>query len=178
VFGSLLGLVLALAGVAALYRRRKHTAYAATVRKALLLGTRFRVLWAKAGMRSKVKALIGIWQCTSAIHSAYNVTVPESANHLAQFLRMFELLGQMGIETAVPTSCLGSYHQLLLFSTLWPLALLVVIIVVGTAVGVGRLWAKRNGSGRRSVHMVFKKEVENALPSAVVGAKPMARQPL
>jgi hypothetical protein len=39
-------------------------------------------LWRKAGMRFKLKAAIGFYQCLTAIPSVYNVTLPPDLDHL------------------------------------------------------------------------------------------------
>ena len=70
-----------------------------------------RKIWLKAGMRYKIKALVGLVQCISAIPSVFDVTTPSGLEEYAKLLDLIEFPADFGINVVIPASCFGSYRR-------------------------------------------------------------------
>ena len=72
---------------------------------------RFREIWRKAGLRFKLKAFCGLYQCISAIPSVYNVTVPPGLEEYTKWMNLLEFPADFGVDIIVPAACFGSYSR-------------------------------------------------------------------
>eukprot|EP00966_Prymnesium_polylepis_P128896 2980941-Prymnesium_polylepis.1 len=114
---------------------------------------RIERLWRHAGMRLMVKAFVGLYQCTAAIPSVYDVSVPEGLEHYAKWIQLFEFPADIGINVLIPASCFGSYRNRLLVGLLWPLVLSIAVIAGLVGWELTRKTTERSGAniGRGTV---------------------------
>ncbi|KAL1507405.1 hypothetical protein AB1Y20_008247 [Prymnesium parvum] len=100
--------------------------YARKLRARMQL-SRLHALWNKGGMRYKVKAFVGLYQCVASIPSVFNIS-PPTDDYLLHILNIIEF--PVDIEgIVVPSSCLGDYRTRLWIGSTWPLVLLAVCTV-------------------------------------------------
>ena len=139
--------------------------------QALSAGRRSFEFCKRAGMRSKLKILIGTYQCIAAIPSVFNVSAPES--ELADFMRtallVIEAPTQLGIDLILPAdpSCLGSWTDRLIVAGLWPLSLLLVAAIMMAVWEV--VHAHRSGRlDEVGVRRVLVSSVRHVAPLAVL----------
>ena len=93
---------------------------------ALLGGIRYtQAIWQTAGMRYKVKALVGFYQCMAAVPSAFDVVPPLGLEDYTRWIDLFELPSELE-NMFIPTACLGDYRTRLLIGSLWPVGLVLV----------------------------------------------------
>ena len=109
VFSSLFAAFLAILGGGVIGARRAccSNAYNALQMKARLA----QKLWRKAGMRSKVKLFVGLYQCIAAVPSVYDVVVPSTLDHLTRWVDLIELPSDLGVNLIIPAECFGSYRR-------------------------------------------------------------------
>eukprot|EP00966_Prymnesium_polylepis_P059249 1373529-Prymnesium_polylepis.1 len=69
-----------------------------------------RKIWLRAGMRPKVKALIGLYQCVAAIPSVYDVVFPPSLVDFTEWVNLLELPSDFD-NIVLPGACFGSYDR-------------------------------------------------------------------
>ena len=81
----------------------------------------------QAGLRYKVKAAVGLYQCIGAVPSVFNVGIPRGMKEYARWMYLMEFPADLGIDVIIPSDCLGSYRRRLLVGSCWPIALVVVI---------------------------------------------------
>ena len=86
----------------------------------------FHTIWQRAGMRNKVKALVGLYQCLAAIPSAFNVSTPEGLEEYTKWINLLEWPADFGVDIAIPAACFGSYQDRLFIGSSWPLVLLLI----------------------------------------------------
>ena len=131
VFASLLFCFLAAVGGGTAVLQRTRCAKA---RDVLLKRLRkLRNLWTRAGMRYKVKTVIGLWQCLSAIPSVYNVTTPPGLERYHRWVNLIELPKDFGVDIAIPAACFGSYRSRLFIGASWP----IILVASAAAAYVG-----------------------------------------
>eukprot|EP00966_Prymnesium_polylepis_P169032 3908160-Prymnesium_polylepis.1 len=82
-----------------------------------------RRIWIKAGLRFKIKILVGVYQCIAAVPSVYNVDVPDDMQAISRWIDLLEWPADM-FGVVVPAACFGSYRHRLLVASLGPLLLL------------------------------------------------------
>eukprot|EP00966_Prymnesium_polylepis_P090310 2091362-Prymnesium_polylepis.2 len=80
-----------------------------------------RAIWHDAGMRYKVKALVGFYQCIAAVPSVYNVQPPLGLEHLTRWIHLLELPSEFKPIFFLPTACLGDYRTRIWVGSTWPL---------------------------------------------------------
>ena len=85
-----------------------------------------RTIWEGAGMRYKVKALVGFYQCVAAVPSVYNVQPPVGLEHLTRWIHLLELPSEFERIFVVPTACLGDYRARIWVGSMWPMAIILV----------------------------------------------------
>ena len=86
---SVLALLLATIGSVAVVNQAGCCAH---TRKILLRRTRWlRRTWVWAGMRFKVKSIVGFYQCISAAPTVFNVATPKGLEHYYTWIRLIEL---------------------------------------------------------------------------------------
>eukprot|EP00966_Prymnesium_polylepis_P180193 4172400-Prymnesium_polylepis.1 len=88
-----------------------------------------RTIWQEAGMRYKVKLLVGFYQCLAAVPSVYNVQPPLGLEHLTRWIHLLELPSEFERIFVVPTSCLGGYSTRIWVGSTWPLLVSLVCAV-------------------------------------------------
>jgi hypothetical protein len=66
-------------------------------------------VWQVAGMRYKVKRLVGFYQCISAVPSVFNVVTPTGLDEYARWINVFEVTFDLEY-IVVPPSCLGDFR--------------------------------------------------------------------
>eukprot|EP00966_Prymnesium_polylepis_P229102 5301713-Prymnesium_polylepis.4 len=84
-------------------------------------------IYRRAGMRYKVKVLVGLYQCISAVPSVFDVTIPPGLETYADLVHVLEWPSSIGMDVFVSADCLGSYQWRLLAGSCWPLVLLATI---------------------------------------------------
>eukprot|EP00966_Prymnesium_polylepis_P180208 4172821-Prymnesium_polylepis.1 len=91
-----------------------------------------RAIWQAAGMRYKVKALVGFYQCVAAAPSVFDVQPPVGLEEYSKWTILLELPSELE-NVFIATSCLGNYHRRVLLGSLWPggLVLLFALGFVG-----------------------------------------------
>eukprot|EP00966_Prymnesium_polylepis_P008000 184203-Prymnesium_polylepis.1 len=104
-------------------------------------------VWKAAGMRYKVKALVGFYQCVSAVPSVYNVVPPESLEEYTRWIYLLELPSELE-SIFVPSACLGEYHERVLLGSSWPIVL--ILMFAAGFVGWELLQADRPATGAAS----------------------------
>eukprot|EP00966_Prymnesium_polylepis_P070665 1642295-Prymnesium_polylepis.2 len=70
-------------------------------------------LYDKAGLRFKIKALIGFYQCMAAIPSVFDVRTPQSMTSHIDFMDFMESISDIGVEVVMlpHSACFGSYQR-------------------------------------------------------------------
>ena len=107
-----LGILVSLLLVAAVGRAVLHRSPNLRACRLLLKKIRSaRKLWRRAGMRYKVKLLVGLAQCVAAVPTVFDVSIPEGLEAYTDWINVLELSAHIGIDLVVPTPCLGSYHR-------------------------------------------------------------------
>eukprot|EP00966_Prymnesium_polylepis_P328539 7384345-Prymnesium_polylepis.2 len=91
--------------------------------------------WLMANMRTKVKALVGLYQCIAAVPSVFDVTTPEELEAYISWTDIIEFPSIFGVDLAMlpHPSCFGSYRTRLMIGSSWPIVLL--LIAAGGLVG-------------------------------------------
>jgi hypothetical protein len=89
---------------------------------------RFHRLWTTAGMRYKVKAMVGLYQCVAAVPSAYDVITPRGLEEYTQWINLLELPADLE-NMLIPASCFGGYRKRLWLGSSWPLGLVAILVV-------------------------------------------------
>eukprot|EP00966_Prymnesium_polylepis_P313944 7254705-Prymnesium_polylepis.1 len=111
---------------------------------ALLGGIRYaQAIWQAAGMRYKVKALVGFYQCIAAVPSAFDVVPPLGLEDYTRWIDLFELPSELE-NIFIPAACMGNYRTRLLIGSLWPVGL--VLLVAAGVIG----WELLQGCRRKT----------------------------
>ena len=124
-----------------------------------------QTIWQDAGMRYKVKALVGFYQCIAAVPSVYNVQPPLGLEHLTRWIHLLELPSEFERIFFVPTACLGNYSTRIWVSSIWPLVVILAFVVcfVGAEL-VQRFSQKDNRSLAASVRTALADGLQRVLP--------------
>jgi hypothetical protein len=85
---------------------------------------RAKASWHAAGMRYKLKALVGFYQCIAAVPSIYNMVPPLGLEEYIRWIDLFELPSELE-SIFVPAMCLGDYRARIWLGSSWPIALLI-----------------------------------------------------
>jgi hypothetical protein len=95
-----------------------------------------QTIWQGAGMRCKVKTLMGFYQCLAAAPSVYNVQPPLGLEHLNRWIHLLELPSEFERIFFVPTACLGDYRTRIWVGSTWPLLIILActVCLIGTEV--------------------------------------------
>jgi len=106
---------------------------------------RFRSLWQSAGMRCKLKMMVGLFQCISAVPTVFNVNTPPGLEDFTRWLDIIEFPSDFGIQTFIPPTCFGTYRRRLLIGALWPIALMLLVAAGFICLELSReKWKKRH----------------------------------
>ena len=99
---------LAAAGLGVFVTRRVRIRLVETLLRVLWRqGHLFMNLWHKAGMRCKLKSMIGFYQCVAAAPSVFNVVTPRGLEEYTRWISLIEVPADFGIDLIVRASCLG-----------------------------------------------------------------------
>jgi len=163
VLGTMLLLMLVSAVLVAAGRSSR---YGARLKGVVRLARYIRGGWKRAGMRYKVKALAGFWQCLAAVPSIFDMETPADLEHYKVWMNIIEFPVHLGLEVVVPGSCFGEYLNRLLLGALWPVA----FVLLGFAMLVGwRLFrAHRNEELAFAVTASARAGLQEALPLTLV----------
>jgi len=88
----------------------------------------FPQLWRRAGLRYKLKVLVGLLQCTSAVPRVFDVRVPDNLRGLTAWADVGDFLSGFGVSFLIPPACVGSYHTRLIMASCWPIALFLLYL--------------------------------------------------
>eukprot|EP00966_Prymnesium_polylepis_P043818 1015416-Prymnesium_polylepis.1 len=77
-------------------------------------------------MRYKIKLLVGMYQCVSAVPGAFNVEFERG--QYAQWVHILKLPSKLGLQLIVPDTCFGPYQTRLLLGACWPIVLLFAAV--------------------------------------------------
>eukprot|EP00966_Prymnesium_polylepis_P062156 1442362-Prymnesium_polylepis.1 len=105
-------------------------------------------VWRAAGMRYKVKALVGFYQCISAVPSVFNVVAPVGLEQYTRWIDLLELPSELE-SIFVASACLGEYHERVLLSSSWPI--LFILVFAAGFIGWELLQAHRPASSAASL---------------------------
>jgi hypothetical protein len=70
-----------------------------------------RKMWKRAGLRYKTKAMVGLFQCVSAVPSVFNVTTPAGLEEYAFWINLMERMAEYGLQFMIPPACFGPYSR-------------------------------------------------------------------
>ena len=130
----------------------------------LLRGARrAKVIWKAAGMRFKVKALVGFYQCIAAVPSVYNVVPPLGLEEYTRWIDLFELPSDLE-NMFVPSACLGDYRTRIMLGSLWPIILVLIIAAVLIVWELIRLCSRKTELTPQSVGFAVRTGLQRVLP--------------
>ena len=110
-------------GVALLLRRKRHGRMSQTLVKTICW---VHTVWKDAGMRLKVKALVGLYQCVAAVPSIFNVVTPAGLDDYTMWMHILTLPSEL-TNVVIPGQCISeTYRTRLLIGSTWPLGFLFV----------------------------------------------------
>ena len=81
--------------------------------------------WRAAGMRYKVKAFVGVYQCIAAVPGVFRVEPPLGMEEYRRWINLIRLPSELE-RVLVPASCLGDYQAQIWLSSASPVAFLLV----------------------------------------------------
>ena len=128
-----------------------------------------RSILSAAGLRYKVKAFVGFYQCIAAVPSVFNVEPPVGLEDYIQWINLLEVPSELE-RIFIPTACVGNYRTRLVIGSTWPLGL----VLVSTTLLIGWEWLKARHpkeappvATARSIRTVVLTGLRRALPSAL-----------
>ena len=122
VASTLAAILLASVGLNSAMKRSEGSA---ACQKLLMWNRNAHAVWQAAGMRFKVKVLVGFYQCLSAVPSVFDVAPPTGLEEYAQLIHVLEYPADLeGI--LIPTSCLGTYRERIWLGASWPIIALLL----------------------------------------------------
>ena len=92
---------------------------------------RVHIIWQSAGMRYKIKLLIGAYQCIAAVPTVFNLTMPRDLDAYARWVDFLEW-PSLGLSAIMPAECFGSYETRLLVVSCWPIVFLLGVSVISS----------------------------------------------
>jgi len=158
---SVLLVLLAGFGLAAMIRRLDGAA-------TMLRGIRkAQVLWRAAGMRYKIKSLVGFYQCVSAVPSVYNVVPPVGLEEYTRWIDLLELPSELE-NIFIASACLGDYQERVLLGSFWPILVILALAAGFTGWEVWQGCQLQSGrSSLRPACAVAKAGLQHVLPLAL-----------
>jgi hypothetical protein len=116
-------------------------------------------------MRSKVKALIGLYQCVAAVPSVLNVDPPRGLEEYVKWINILEMPADLE-NMILPTSCFGEYRTRLWIGSTWPIALLLILAMgpVGLELARDRRRAKSSLAAPRGTRAAVLIGLQPVLP--------------
>eukprot|EP00966_Prymnesium_polylepis_P334085 7389481-Prymnesium_polylepis.2 len=122
VSAAVLFLPLAYVGIDTMAQRAKGS----TACEMMLKGVHgAQAIWRAAGMRYKLKALVGFYQCLAAAPSVFDVEPPAGLEQYSEWIYLLELPSELE-NILVPGTCLGNYRTRILIGSLWPIGLVLL----------------------------------------------------
>jgi hypothetical protein len=85
-------------------------------------------VWQTAGMRFKLKVLVGFYQCIAAVPSVYNVVPPLGLEEYTRWIHLFEMPSDLE-NMFIASACLGDYRKRIVLGVSWPIVLVLVFAV-------------------------------------------------
>jgi hypothetical protein len=128
-------------------------------------------LWWKAGMRFKLKTIVGLHQCIAAAPSVFDVTAPPGLEEYTKWVNLIEFPADFGVHIVIPGTCFGSYRTRLLILSVWPVALLSLVAACLIARELARDHRNRDRSSvvtSRSHGAAVRSGLERTLPLTLV----------
>eukprot|EP00966_Prymnesium_polylepis_P049508 1146164-Prymnesium_polylepis.1 len=126
-----------------------------------------QTIWQRAGMRYKIKALVGFYQCLAAVPSVFNVVPPLGLEEYLRWIDLLELPSEFERIFLVPTACLGDYRTRLWLGSTWPVVvtLACAVCLIGLeSVRAFRQRGDRTLSAPRRVQSVLQAAMRRVLP--------------
>ena len=125
-------------------------------------------LFRKAGMQFKVKAIVGLYQCVTAVSSVFDVTTPSGLDEFTGFINLLEF--EFDVDIIIPGSCLGNYQRRLVITACWPIGLL---LVASASCVAWELWQDRRYEDASKVaprgrRMAVKAGLHRVLPATLL----------
>jgi hypothetical protein len=121
-----------------------------------------QTVWRTAGMRYKLKALVGFYQCIAAVPSVFDVVAPLGLEDYTRWIDLFELLSELE-NIFVPSACLGNYRTRVLIGSSWPIGFLSVFTLCFVCWDLLLGW-KKVDSNPQSIRTAVKTGLQRALP--------------
>ena len=84
-----------------------------------------KAIWQEAGMRYKIKVLVGFYQCLAAVPSVYSVQPPLGLEEYTRWIHLLELPSEFERIFQVHTACLGDYRTRIWVGSIWPLVVIL-----------------------------------------------------
>ena len=129
-----------------------------------------RCLWTRAGMRYKLKTIVGLWQCLGAVPSVYDVVTPSDLERYTRWVNVLKVPEDFGIEVVIPGTCLGSYLSRLIIGASWPIAVIAIPAAGYVAMELARDYRNYdpNTVAPRATRVAIKAGLERALPFMLI----------
>jgi hypothetical protein len=99
--------IMIITGGRALDRSKSRSRAVKLLRKTL---RRAQMIWKKAALHFKLKALVGLGQCVAAAPGVFNVDPPYGLEELTEWINLIELPADL-TDLVVPATCFGSYGR-------------------------------------------------------------------
>ena len=126
----------------------------------------FQRVWQSAGMRCKVKALVGFYQCIAAVPSTFDVTAPIGLEEYTRWIHLLELPSELENIFVAP-ACLGDYKSRILFGSSWPLVLLLLCATGSIVFEMSKHWLLRTSEEHRAASDRMRDAVRSGLQHAL-----------
>ena len=122
-----------------------------------------QAIWRGAGMRYKAKVLVGLYQCLSAVPSAFNVLPPQGLEEYSRWMDLIEVPSELE-NIFVPAACLGNYRTRIFLGSLWPVGLVGLVSIASVAWELLQHHRQADGHTARSVRTVCAIGLQRVLP--------------
>ena len=126
-----------------------------------------QTIWQRAGMRYKIKLLVGFYQCLAAVRSVFNMVPPLGLEEYLRWIDLLELPSEFERIFLVPIACLGNYRTRLWVGSTWP-----VVLILACAVCLIGLESVRAFRQRDDRTLSTPRRVQSVLQSAMRGVLP------
>jgi len=114
-------------------------------------------------MRYKAKVLVGLYQCLSAVPSAFNVLPPQGLEEYSRWIDLIEVPSELE-NIFVPAACLGNYRTRIFLGSLWPVGLVGLVSIASVAWELLQHHRQADGHSARSLRTVCAIGLQRVLP--------------